>query len=143
MKRTTVVLYLILCGVTTAVGATYQWTDDKGVINYTDDLNSVPSKYRSTVKKRDDITTRDPKVRQELLEQERRARQDELNSPRIQPSPNVAPPLRRPHSSNVRPLFRVRRLPAVPRASGSGRTSSAVRSSECLPERGPGCGDVR
>ncbi|BCS56020.1 DUF4124 domain-containing protein [Geobacter sp. SVR] len=92
MKRTTVVLYLILCGVTTAVGATYQWTDDKGVINYTDDLNSVPSKYRSTVKKRDDITTRDPKVRQELLEQERRARQDELNSPRIQPSPNVAPP---------------------------------------------------
>ena len=106
MKRTMLMLSLILGGVAAADAQTYQWTDDNGVISYTDDINSVPTKYRTRVKKREDITTKNPKVRQELLEQERRARQDELNSPRIDRTPGVAPP-----------------VPAPPRVERPGTTS--------------------
>jgi len=32
-------------------GSLYEWTDDRGVVNVTDDLSKVPDKYRSRAKK--------------------------------------------------------------------------------------------
>lgn len=32
-------------------GSLYEWTDDRGVVNVTDDLSKVPDKYRSKAKK--------------------------------------------------------------------------------------------
>ncbi|GFE58705.1 DUF4124 domain-containing protein [Geobacter sp. AOG1] len=34
---------------------TYEWTDSKGVVNFTDDLDKVPAKYRTKVKERESI----------------------------------------------------------------------------------------
>lgn len=34
---------------------TYEWTDNKGVVNFTDDLDRVPAKYRNKVKEREPI----------------------------------------------------------------------------------------
>lgn len=71
---------LILAGAAAAEAQTYQWTDDNGVISFSDDLNAVPTKYRSKVRRREDITTRNPQVRQDLREQEQRAQEDALRS---------------------------------------------------------------
>ena len=34
---------------------TYEWTDSKGVVNFTDDLDKVPAKYRNKVRERESI----------------------------------------------------------------------------------------
>jgi hypothetical protein len=38
-----------------AVAAMYEWTDDKGVVNFTDNPDSIPAKYRNKAKKRPSI----------------------------------------------------------------------------------------
>jgi len=93
MIRIAIVTALILCSVMCANAETYTWTDDKGVVNFSDDPGLIPAKYRGKAKKGEDITIRNPKVQQELKEQEQRARQEEIDRPRIIPTPdNVSSP---------------------------------------------------
>jgi hypothetical protein len=87
---------VILCSVMSANADTYTWTDDKGVVNFTDDPLLIPPKYRVKAKKGEDITIRSPKVQQELKEQEERAHQDKINRPRIVPTPDYVPPPQQP-----------------------------------------------
>lgn len=96
MNRIAIVLVMILCSVLSANADTYRWTDDKGVVNFTDDPGLIPAKYRGKLKKGEDITIRNPKVQQELKEQEERARQEEINQPRIVPTPDNATPPQQP-----------------------------------------------
>lgn len=55
MKRYFSAFLLVLWAVTapSAYAAVYEWMDDKGVTNLTDDLNKVPLRYRSKVKKQE------------------------------------------------------------------------------------------
>jgi len=39
-----------------ADAAVYEWTDDKGVVNFTDNPENIPAKYRSKARKRPSIT---------------------------------------------------------------------------------------
>lgn len=49
------VIMVVLGGVVPSWGETYEWTDGKGVVNFTDDLDKVPVKYRGKVKTRESI----------------------------------------------------------------------------------------
>lgn len=105
MKRTGIVLTMILGNVMYASADTYTWTDDKGTVNFTDDSTLIPSKYRSKATKGEDITIRNPKVQQELKEQEERAREDEINRPRIVPAPDIVlPPKQLPKVEAPKPV---------------------------------------
>ncbi|MDD2320669.1 MAG: DUF4124 domain-containing protein [Geobacteraceae bacterium] len=49
--RFVVVLLLLVMGSSIAVYAdVYQWVDDKGVVNFTDNLENIPKKYQKKVK---------------------------------------------------------------------------------------------
>ncbi len=85
------IVMMILGSVMYASADTYTWTDDKGVISFTDDPGLIPPRYREKAKKGEDITTRSPKVQQEIKEQEERARQEEINRPRIILTPDYVP----------------------------------------------------
>lgn len=45
------IMVLLLVAVLTqpAMGATYRWTDERGIVNFTEDLGKVPKKYRKKV----------------------------------------------------------------------------------------------
>jgi len=96
MNRIAIVLLMLLCCAFSANADTYSWKDDKGVVNFTDDPSLIPPKYRGKAKKGEDITISNPKVQQELKEQEERARQDELNRPRFVPTPDTVPLTKQP-----------------------------------------------
>ena len=83
MKRTILISALILGSALFAAGETYKWTDDRGVIHFSDDSSSIPRRYRNRVKTTDDITIRNPGVQQDLKEREEKAR--------IAPAPDSAP----------------------------------------------------
>jgi Domain of unknown function (DUF4124) len=91
MNRITVVLAVTLFTALSVNAETYTWTDNKGVVSFTDDPTLIPPKYRDKAKKADDITIRNLKVQQELKDQQERARQEELNQPRINPTPDDVP----------------------------------------------------
>jgi len=91
MTRITAVLVLTLFTALSVNAETYTWTDNKGVVSFTDDPTLIPPKYRAKAKKGDDITIRNPKVQQELKDQEERALQEEQNRPRIIPTPDYVP----------------------------------------------------
>lgn len=104
MTRITVVLVLTLFTALSVNADTYRWTDNKGVVSFTDDPTLIPPKYRGKAIKGDDITIRNPKVQQELKDQEERARQEELNRPRIVPTPDYVPqPLQSPVAEPLKP----------------------------------------
>lgn len=92
MIRISLMLLLCLAGGLSARADTYRWTDDKGVVSFSDDPLQIPPKYRSKATRSEDITVRNPKVQQELKEQEERARQEQLRRPRIMPTPDYRPP---------------------------------------------------
>ena len=48
MKKLLVLLLLLYP--LSAVAVTYEWTDEKGTVNFTEDLGNVPKKYRKKVK---------------------------------------------------------------------------------------------
>jgi Domain of unknown function (DUF4124) len=91
MIRITAVLALTLLAALSVNAETYSWTDDKGVVSFTDDPTSIPPKYKAKAKKSEDITIRNPKVQQELRDQEERARLEEQKRPRILPTPDYVP----------------------------------------------------
>ena len=49
MKRL-LVLLLLLCPLT-AAAETYQWTDERGTVNFADDLSQVPKKFRKKARR--------------------------------------------------------------------------------------------
>jgi hypothetical protein len=53
MKRLLAVMLLLYP--LSALAETYQWTDDRGTINFTEDLGRVPKKYRKKVKLLDGV----------------------------------------------------------------------------------------
>ena len=91
MKLATLVLTFALIGAVSAEAATYRWTDKQGVVHYTDNPASVPPEYKNKVNKTEDITTRNPKVREELRDQEERARQNERLRPPTASTPDIVP----------------------------------------------------
>jgi len=91
MIRITVVLVLTLVSALSVNAETYTWTNDKGVVNFTDDPTMIPPKYKAKAKKSEDITIRNPKVLQELKDQEERARHEESNRTVITPTPDYVP----------------------------------------------------
>jgi hypothetical protein len=105
MNRTAIVMamVMILCSAMYAYADTYTWTDNKGVVSFTDDPVLIPPQYRGKAKRGEDISIRSPKIRQELKEQEERAHQEEINRPRIVPTPDyVPPPLQPPVAESPR-----------------------------------------
>lgn len=88
MNISVIGLMLILCCAFSANAETYSWTDEKGVVSFTDDPLLIPSKYRAKARKGEDITIRNPKVQQELKEQAEKALTLESNRP-----PTVSPPV--------------------------------------------------
>lgn len=52
--RTLVMLLFLALATTAAHAAIYEWTDDSGVVNFTDNQNEIPEKYRGKASKRPD-----------------------------------------------------------------------------------------
>jgi len=101
MNRTILLSLLILCSAAVADAETYNWTDDLGVVNFTDDPAQIPAKYRSkALKNAKDITVPSPPTRQ----QEEKTLEDELTTPRSVTTPNSGLPPAPPDNG----------LPAVP-----------------------------
>jgi hypothetical protein len=101
MKRIAIILALLLFCAAVSYAETYKWIDDQGVVNFTDNPRRVPSKYRAKVKKSEDITIRNPKVRQELLKQNERMRKNQVTTRRSVTAPDrveqiTAPPVTEP-----------------------------------------------
>lgn len=91
MKISIMMVCVILSAALTASGQTYRWTDAQGVMHFTDSLETVPAKDRHKVIVEGDITIRDPKVKEEIRQQEERARQEEAAHPRIPSTPDYVP----------------------------------------------------
>lgn len=91
MKYIIVFLSLIA---TAALADTYKWEDKDGV-HFTENLSSVPKKYRSKAEAeaRGDITTRDPEIRDSIDHANARAkvlhkeeeRKTAQNKPKLEP----------------------------------------------------------
>ena len=96
MKRVMILPVLILCcSAAAADGGTYKWTNDQGMVSFTDNPALIPSRYRSKAVKAVDDTSRDPKVLQELREEVERPNQDKFATPRAvttADSEQAAPP---------------------------------------------------
>ena len=54
MKRTALLIFigLILYGAVSWGQEIYQWTDEKGILHFTDDMSLVPERYRNQVQKK-------------------------------------------------------------------------------------------
>lgn len=116
IQRTLITLLLTLSGVLPAAAETYQWTDGKGVVNFTDDPSRIPPRYRNKARVGEDITIRNPNVQKELKEQEEKARQEEQARPRIVPTPDYLPP--------QAPPLQLTKPPSAPDELPPGRTKS-------------------
>lgn len=90
MKVLMIMVCLLLGASGYASAETFTWTDERGVIHFTDSPESIPAKFRNQVKTREDITIRNPRVQEELKQQEERAREDAAR-PRIMPTPDIVP----------------------------------------------------
>ena len=91
MKRALILPLLIICSAAAVDAATYKWTNDKGVVSFTDNLDEVPAKFRQGVIKQEDITTRNPRIREEVKQQEERAQQEEASHPPMAITPDYVP----------------------------------------------------
>ncbi|MDD2582496.1 MAG: DUF4124 domain-containing protein [Desulfuromonadaceae bacterium] len=91
MKRTMILPLLILCSAAVADAETYKWTDDQGVVSFTDDPALIPSRYRSKALKGEDNTSRN---RTRELEEKRL--RDELTIPDRLQSPPARPGMHQP-----------------------------------------------
>ena len=54
-RRVLVVLGVTILWLSISYGATYQWVDEKGVVNFTDDPDKIPAKYRKKARKITDL----------------------------------------------------------------------------------------
>jgi hypothetical protein len=49
MRKLFIILILLTFSITAYAHTFYKWVDEKGVVNYTDDYNSIPPAYRNRV----------------------------------------------------------------------------------------------
>jgi len=49
MRNLFIILILLTFSITAYAHTFYKWVDEKGIVNYTDDYNSIPSAYRNRV----------------------------------------------------------------------------------------------
>jgi hypothetical protein len=91
-KQLVLTVTMILVSSLNCAAETYRWTDSSGVMHFSDNLESVPVAYRKKVKISDDITISDPRIREELQQQEQRAREEEASRPNIVTTPDYVPP---------------------------------------------------
>jgi hypothetical protein len=82
MKRVMILPLLILCSATAADAETYRWTDEQGVVSFTDNPALIPARYRNKAHRVEDVTSRDPKVLLELKEEVEKPRRDASTPPR-------------------------------------------------------------
>lgn len=92
MKRTLLAFLLTLSAALPAAADTYQWTDGKGVVHFTDDPSTIPPRYRRKAKVSEDITINNPKVLNEIQEQQEKARKEEADRSPSTPPPDYVPP---------------------------------------------------
>jgi hypothetical protein len=55
MKRCVILLFPALLYAAPVLAETYSWVDDKGTVNFSDDISQVPKKYRKKVRPRGDM----------------------------------------------------------------------------------------
>ncbi len=55
VKICSVLVLLLFTCVGSSIAETYKWVDDKGTVNFADDLSQVPKKYRKKVRTMGDI----------------------------------------------------------------------------------------
>jgi hypothetical protein len=103
IHKLVITVAMILASSLNCAAETYRWTDSRGVTHFSDSLESVPTAYRKKVRVSDDITIRDPRVREELEQQERRAREAEASRPNIVTTPDYVPPPPPPATPDTTP----------------------------------------
>jgi len=108
MKQIMLFLLIILCSTSGAVAETYKWTNDQGVVGFTDDPSMIPSQYRSKALKGENTTIRSTKVQKELRKKKGTKRQGEIRKPRIlvpagSSLPKSAPPSIQQQPNNGHP----------------------------------------
>jgi hypothetical protein len=91
MFKLIIIAAVMLCAAS-ANALTYEWTDRAGVVHFTDSPENIPLAYLNHVIKKDDITIRDPKIREEIKRDEERAQQEEpvpISRNVVEPAPVV------------------------------------------------------
>jgi len=66
MKRLLVVPLLILCCTAVVEAEVYTWTDDQGVVTYTDNPARIPARFSGRTQAGEKIIIHSPKVRKEI-----------------------------------------------------------------------------
>ncbi len=62
MRAAAIVFIIFFSVSSTGWSKTYEWVDDKGTVNFTQDYQAVPEKYRDGVKEREDVPGRSSKA---------------------------------------------------------------------------------
>jgi len=91
MKSALIAVIIVLAGTAPVSAQTYHWTDRGGTEHYTDNPESIPANIRGRVVTSGDITTRDPKIQEEVRQQEERARQDAAAQRPVVVTPDYVP----------------------------------------------------
>ncbi|NVN91331.1 MAG: DUF4124 domain-containing protein [Desulfuromonadales bacterium] len=65
MQRIMILPLLILCYAAVTEAEVYTWTDDQGVVTYTDNAARIPSRYSGQTKEGEKITIHRPKAQKE------------------------------------------------------------------------------
>ncbi len=52
MRLITALFIILAILVASSYGETYRWVDEKGTVHFTDDLSTIPEKYRSNAETR-------------------------------------------------------------------------------------------
>ena len=115
MIRTILISTLILGSALSAAAETYKWTDDRGVINFSDDISSVPRRYRKKVKTMEDITIRNPEIQKE---------QEEKTTPPLVATPDSGPSPAPTTSQPPAPLPQIKQQATSSDELPPGRTKS-------------------
>lgn len=80
-------ILLVLCTTkSTLFAETYTWVDENGTMNFTDNLSSIPQKYRKKALKREEIEYGSPSI------QSAASRTKEENSVNVQPEKQIKAP---------------------------------------------------
>jgi|GEM_PF-3342683 len=92
MNRFFICLAILFISAAICEAETYTWTDKKGAVHFTDNLESVPRAYRKNMTTRPGITLQDPGIREEIELQRQRALEEEAARPPITISPSSPTP---------------------------------------------------
>lgn len=69
MKRIIVFTLVLLCGAAVANTEIYTWTDDQGVVTFTDNPDRLSSRYSSKAQREENVIIRPPTVQKKIRKQ--------------------------------------------------------------------------